>query len=57
MDNTTSWEAYLASLTVGDDSFLNATHLLKHLEDPDGLFFLEPGDEINVKITDVSRGL
>lgn len=52
-----SWKSCLATWSGDHDTLLNAADVLKHLEDPEGLFFSEMDDEINVRITDVNKGI
>jgi non-ribosomal peptide synthetase component F len=57
MAAATAWEQYPANWSRCDTISLNATDLLRLLRDPDGIFFSEDADEINVRITDVNSGI
>jgi len=49
-----TWDQYPANWTRGDTISLNATDLQRRLDDPEGIFFAEDDEEINVRITDVN---
>jgi hypothetical protein len=57
MDAATAWEDYPANWSRCDPISLNVTDLQRRLEDPEGLFFSEDDDDINVRITDVNNGI
>jgi hypothetical protein len=58
MDAATAWEDYPANWSRCDPISFNATtDLQRRLEDPEGLFFSEDDDDINVRITDVNNGI
>jgi hypothetical protein len=50
------WERYPADWSRDGESLeLNAMDSLRRLEDPEGIYFLEEDDDINVRITDVNN--
>ena len=51
-----AWEQYPGNWSrVGENLDFNATDSLRRLEDTEGIYFLEEGDDdINVRITDVN---
>lgn len=55
---TDAWKEYPANWSRDDGILLNATDVVRRLEDPEGIYFLEEGDDdINVRVTDVDESM
>lgn len=53
MATATAWEEYVANLPPSHATSLNVDCVRRRLEDPDGPFFSDDDDDINVRITDL----